>query len=258
LSLYHGVPRRLAPGRADPTVKIIPAPARRTTARSDASVTTAAASITGALPSSHPHIMRPAHSPNILICESRGLWDTIAAMTVQQNRKRLGQLHLMPHRDEYGLRTILGPQDCSYHLPISSIERRLGPPSRGRLLILASEARLGTAYGRDIKEQTHMTGNPKAAWMRYALAIKDNDIWRNIELSKDLQQGWGFTEGQQAGNVGEVGGTHYALTLDDGQGRIVQHDDASVDSGCRGGNRNIRTSDVAHITHIRAHLDMAP
>jgi len=57
--------------------------------------------------------MRPAHSPNILICESRGLWDTIATMTVQQHSKRLGQLHLMPHRDEDRLGTILGPQDCS-------------------------------------------------------------------------------------------------------------------------------------------------
>src|SRR5262249_21025761 len=142
--------------------------------------------------------------------------------------------------------------------PIAAIQRSMGPSGRWRLLIPASETRLGTAYGRDIEEQTQMTGNAKAAWMRYALAIKDDDIWRNIELSKDLQQGWGFTEGQQSGNVGKVGGTHYALTLNDGQGRIVQHDDASVDSGCRGGNRNIRTSDVAHITHIRAHLDMAP
>jgi hypothetical protein len=32
-----------------------------------------------------------------------------------------------------------------------------------------------------------MTGNPKAAWMRNALAIKDNDIWSSIELGKNLQ-----------------------------------------------------------------------
>ena len=32
-----------------------------------------------------------------------------------------------------------------------------------------------------------MTGNPKAAWMCNALAIKDDDIWSRIELSKDLQ-----------------------------------------------------------------------
>ena len=103
-----------------------------------------------------------------------------------------------------------------------------------------------------------MAGNPKAAWMCYALAIKDDDIWSNIEPSKDLQQGWGFTEGQQAGNVGEVSSAYYALTLDDDQGYVVQHDDASVGSGCSRSNRNIRTSDVANITHIRAHLDMAP
>jgi hypothetical protein len=61
-----------------------------------------------------------------------------------------------------------------------------------------------------------MAGNPEAAWMRQALAIKDDNIWSNIELGKDLQQGWGFTEGQQAGNVGEVDRTLDALTLDDG------------------------------------------
>ena len=77
-----------------------------------------------------------------------------------------------------------------------------------------------------------MAGNPKAAWMRYALAIKDNDIWSNIELSKDLQQGWGFTERQQSRNVGEVGGAHCALTLDDGKCRVVQNDYASVYGGC--------------------------
>ena len=102
-----------------------------------------------------------------------------------------------------------------------------------------------------------MTGNPKAAWMRYALAIKDNDIWRNIELGKDLQQGRGFTEGQQSGNVGEVGGAHGALTLDDRKRRVVQNDDASLDGGCGGGDRDIRPSNVAKITHRRAHLDMA-
>ena len=72
----------------------------------------------------------------------------------------------------------------------------MGTSGRWRLRIPASETRLGTAYGWDIEEQPHMTGNPKAARMRYALAIKDHDIWRNIELGKDLQQGWGFTEGQ--------------------------------------------------------------
>ena len=51
-----------------------------------------------------------------------------------------------------------------------------------------------------------MTGNPKAAWMRNALAIKDDDIWSRIKLGKDLQQGWGLTEGQQSRNVGEGGG----------------------------------------------------
>jgi hypothetical protein len=103
-----------------------------------------------------------------------------------------------------------------------------------------------------------MTGNPKAAWMRNALAIKDDDVWSTIELSKDLQQGWGFTEGQQSGNVGEVGSAHYALTLDDGKGRVVQHDDASVGSGCGRRDRYICARDVANIMPIRAHLDMAP
>ena len=79
-----------------------------------------------------------------------------------------------------------------------------------------------------------MAGNPKAAWMCNALAIQDDDIWSSIELSKDLQQGWGLTEGQQAGNVGKASSAYYALTLDDGQGYVVQHDDTSVDSGCCG------------------------
>ena len=56
--------------------------------------------------------MHPAYSPNILICESRGLWDTVAAMTVQQDIERLRQLYLVPHGDEDGPRTIFGPQDC--------------------------------------------------------------------------------------------------------------------------------------------------
>jgi len=56
--------------------------------------------------------MRQAHSPNILICESRGLRDTVAMMTVQQNIERLGQLHLVPHGDEDGSCPIFGPQDC--------------------------------------------------------------------------------------------------------------------------------------------------
>ena len=55
--------------------------------------------------------MHPAYSPNILICESRGLWDTVTAMTVQQHIERLRQLYLMSHGDENGLRTIFGPQD---------------------------------------------------------------------------------------------------------------------------------------------------
>ena len=37
------------------------------------------------------------------ICESRGFWDTVATMTVQQNIERLRQLHLVPHGDEDGL-----------------------------------------------------------------------------------------------------------------------------------------------------------
>ena len=65
------------------------------------------------MPSSHALTMRLAHDPNIVICESSGLWDTIATMTVQQNIERLGQLHLVPYGDEYGLRTIFRPQDCS-------------------------------------------------------------------------------------------------------------------------------------------------
>jgi hypothetical protein len=40
-----------------------------------------------------------------------------------------------------------------------------------------------------------MTGNPQAAWMCNTLAIKNDDVWSTIELGKDLQQGWGFTEG---------------------------------------------------------------
>jgi len=103
-----------------------------------------------------------------------------------------------------------------------------------------------------------MTGNPKAAWMRQALAIKDDNIWSNLELGKDLQQGWGFTEGQQAGNVGEVDRTLDALTLDDGQGRVVQHNDSSVYGKCSRSDRYICPSDVAYITYIRAYLDMAP
>src|SRR5712691_5311463 len=103
----------------------------------------------------------------------------------------------------------------------------MGPSGRWWLLITASETRLGTAYGGDIEQQTHMTGNLKAAWMRHALAIKDDNIRSNIELGKDLQQGWGFTEGQQSGNVGEVGGAHGALTLDYSKRRVVQNDDAS-------------------------------
>jgi len=59
--------------------------------------------------SSHTLIMRPAHSSNILICESRGLRDTVAAMTVQQNIECLGQLHLVSYGDEDRLRTIFGP-----------------------------------------------------------------------------------------------------------------------------------------------------
>ena len=134
----------------------------------------------------------------------------------------------------------------------------MGPSGRWWLLITTSETRLGTAYSGDIEKQTYMTSNPKAAWMRNALAIKDDDIWSSIKLGKDLQQGWGFTEGQQSGNVGEVGGTHSTLTLDYRQRRVVQNDDASVDGGCGWGDRYIRTSNVANITHRRAHLDMAP
>src|SRR5438876_4980794 len=126
----------------------------------------------------------------------------------------------------------------------------MGPSGRGWLLIPAGETRLGTAYGGDIEEQPHMTGNPEATWMCNTLAIKNDDIWSTLELRKDLQQGRGFTEGQQAGNVGEVGGAHDALTLDHGQGCVVQHDDASVDSGCSGGHRDIRANDVANIMHM--------
>ena len=57
-------------------------------------------------------LMRLAHSPNILVCEARGLWDTVAMMTVQQNIERLRQLYLVPYGDEDGPRTIFGPQDC--------------------------------------------------------------------------------------------------------------------------------------------------
>jgi hypothetical protein len=130
--------------------------------------------------------MRLAHGPNILIRESSGLWDTVAAITVQQNLERLGQLELVPHGDEDGLRTIFGPQDGSEHLPISAIQRRMGPAGRWWLLITAREPRLGAAYGGDIEQQTHMTGNPQAAWMGNALAIKDDDIWSRIKLGKDL------------------------------------------------------------------------
>jgi hypothetical protein len=65
--------------------------------------------------------MRLAHSPNILIGESRGFWDTGATMTVQQNIERLRQLYLVPHGDEDGLRTIFGPQHCPEHLAIASV-----------------------------------------------------------------------------------------------------------------------------------------
>jgi hypothetical protein len=65
------------------------------------------------MPFSHTPTMRLAHGPNILICQSSGLWDTVATMTVQQNIERLGQLYLVPHGNEYGLGTIFGPQDCS-------------------------------------------------------------------------------------------------------------------------------------------------
>jgi hypothetical protein len=40
-----------------------------------------------------------------------------------------------------------------------------------------------------------MTGNPKAAWMRNALAVKDDDIWNGLDVSENLQQGRGLTEG---------------------------------------------------------------
>jgi len=39
-----------------------------------------------------------------------------------------------------------------------------------------------------------MTGNTQATWMRNALAVKDDDVWSNVQLGKDLQQGWSFTE----------------------------------------------------------------
>ena len=60
------------------------------------------------MPSSYSPILHPAYSPNILIGESRRFWDPVAAMTVQQNIARLGQLHLVSHRDEDGLRMIFG------------------------------------------------------------------------------------------------------------------------------------------------------
>ncbi len=127
----------------------------------------------------------------------------------------------------------------------------MGPSGRWWLLITTSETRLGTAYSGDIEKQTYMTSNPKAAWMRNALAIKDDDIWSSIKLGKDLQQGWGFTEGQQSGNVGEVGGTHGALTLDDRQRRVVQNDGASADGGCGGSDRDIRTRNVPQQRNTR-------
>ena len=60
------------------------------------------------MPSSHSPTLPPAYGPNILICESRRFWDPVAAMTVQQNIEGLGQLHLVTHGDEDGLRTIFG------------------------------------------------------------------------------------------------------------------------------------------------------
>ena len=71
----------------------------------------------------------------------------------------------------------------------------MGPSVRWWLLVTPRETRLGTAYGGDIEQQTHMAGNAKAAWMRNALAVKDDDIWSSIELGENLQQGRGFTEG---------------------------------------------------------------
>ena len=85
--------------------------------------------------------MRQAHSPNILICESRGLRDTVAMMTVQQNIERLRQFYLVPYGDEDGSRTIFGPQHCSEHLPMSSIQRSMGPSGWWWLLITTGETR---------------------------------------------------------------------------------------------------------------------
>src|SRR5438874_12421119 len=103
-----------------------------------------------------------------------------------------------------------------------------------------------------------MTGNTKAPWMGNALAVKDHDIWSHLELRKDLQQGWGFAEGQQPGDVGEVRCGHNPLTLHHGKRRVVQNDYASIDSRCGRDDGDICTGNVANLMHIRAHLDRAP
>ena len=84
--------------------------------------------------------MRPAHGPNILICESGGFRNTVATMAIQQNLKRLRQLHLVPHRDEDGLGPILGPQDCAQYFPLAPTKGGMGPTGRRWFVITSGKA----------------------------------------------------------------------------------------------------------------------
>jgi len=69
--------------------------------------------------------------------------------------------------------------------------------------VLASQAGLGNADGRQVQEQTQVAGDTEAPRMGEAMAIHQEKVRHSLQLLEGAGQGWYLPEGEEAGDVGK-------------------------------------------------------
>ncbi len=90
----------------------------------------------------------------------------------------------------------------------------MAEPARARgLFVLSHQQRLGAADGGLVEQYSEVTGNPKAARVRQAVAVYENQIGLCAQAGEGSQQHGTFTKGKQTRNIGkpQLAARHAAL-----------------------------------------------
>ncbi len=118
---------------------------------------------------------------------------------------------------------------------LTAIDKRDAGAGFGREgSVLAAEAALGDADGRDAGEEAEVAGDTEAAGVRVALAISEEEVGRCSELFEGQGKGRGLPKGEESGDVGKGDRAFDDALFNELKGRIGEDDGSGAGEASAG------------------------